>query len=72
MPKARNSGMRFVRSEFIFTLDADNVILPYALPKLIKLAKTNDSVAVYGKLRKVHENLTPLGGQLSTFVGLHH
>ena len=65
LPKARNSGMRFVRSEFIFTLDADNVILPYALPKLIKLAKTNDSVAVYGKLRKVDENLTPLGGHLS-------
>jgi glycosyltransferase involved in cell wall biosynthesis len=65
LPKARNSGLRFVRSEFMFTLDADNVILPNALPKLIKLAKTNDSVAVYGKLRKVDENLTPLGGHLS-------
>jgi hypothetical protein len=53
LPAARNAGVEHARGEFVFILDADNVIYPHCLGRLVEaLDSAPDAVFAYGILEQ--------------------
>ena len=47
---ARNVGVEFARGDFVFMLDADNLLFPGALRRLLDVLRAGDQAAAYGLL----------------------
>ena len=58
LPVARNTGFRFSRGRYIFALDADNLLYPAGLRRLVDHLDTApaDVVAAYGLLERFDEH----------------
>lgn len=63
LSKSRNIGIRNSRGNFIFVLDADNLILPQALANLYDVLKSSNAGAAYGPIRRIK-----LSGEFDGFV----
>jgi CDP-ribitol ribitolphosphotransferase / teichoic acid ribitol-phosphate polymerase len=49
---ARNLGLSLASGEYICFVDSDDLLMPYALDKLLKAAKENKADFVYGKIKR--------------------
>ncbi|MFM2072364.1 MAG: hypothetical protein RLZZ623_2627 [Actinomycetota bacterium] len=58
LPAARNTGFGAARAPYVFALDADNVLYPTGLERLVEhlAAAPDDVIAAYGLLERFDEN----------------
>ena len=57
LPAARNLGIEYARGEYVFILDADNVVYPHALSRLAeRLDNDRDAAFAYGILEKFDDD----------------
>ncbi|MDQ6809081.1 MAG: glycosyltransferase [Verrucomicrobiota bacterium] len=64
---ARNVGVSLSRAEYVFMLDADNLVFPSALKQLIEVIRTGDHAAAYGMLCRFRGTPANRLGLLSYF-----
>jgi hypothetical protein len=57
---ARNSGMEYARGDFLFFLDADDLLHPAALERLVRVARAETADVVVGGLVMIDANSTGL------------
>jgi len=72
LSNARNLGVQYAKGDYIFVLDADNIIKPDGLSFLFQVAQKNHATAAFGKLQVVDHQLKDLGQYKSARMPSFH